>query len=187
MKWIRFLVPLVLATVATTANGQWSTASSRYAPVASGGPSWPQTARVNRLIVAKDPGAVVAGKETIISSDPGLPCDDCSSPGWFGHHGSKKMGCGCHVKKRCCVSWSYSSGCGCNGSIQHSQDALAPQPEPTGGESIGTPREAPRPIPAEPVSKSASRGPSWSTWSAPSWNSPQPTRVRASSYEYRIR
>lgn len=203
MKWIRYLVPLVLVAVASTAYGQWIPASSRYAPTATVGPSWPQTARINRLIVAEEPAPVAAGGETIVSSGPGMPCDDCGSGGWGHGH---KWGGHCKTKKHCCAArhcqtgcaprcgwtwpqWSHGGCSTCAGAVNYSEGTLAPQPQPEpNGESIETPRRAPRTGSTEPPSvKSASRGWQWPTWSTPTWTSPQPTRAKPTSYEYRTR
>lgn len=110
MKWIRYLVPLVLLTVVATAEAQWTT-PSRYATTASGGASYPRTARVNRLIVADEPPPVAAGEETIIVHDEGVPCDDCAAPKACGHFGHKLWGCGCKTKKTCCAARSCAPSC----------------------------------------------------------------------------
>jgi len=260
MKWIRYLVPLVLVAVASTVYGQWGSASSRYAPTSTAGSSRPQMARVSRLIVAEEPAPVAAGEETIVSSGPGMPCDDCGAGGWYGHHhGGMKWSGHCKTKRHCCAArsceptcapscgwsgprwghggcsdcggcavsqacndcgtcsgvrhkwlhgcglhgchgigkphfshWSYGAwngnSCGCgSGVINHADDTLAPQPEPSAGEPIEAPRQSPRSGTNKPAAQSASRGGQWPTWSTSTWTSPQPTRARPSAYEYRTR
>lgn len=115
MKWIRYLVPLVLIAVTSTAYGQWFAATGRYTPTASAGLSGSTFSRPYRLIVAEDPAPVAAGQRTMVSSDPGMPDDDCGCYGSWGYSGGRHCG-HCKVKKHCCAaraSCCAPVSCGC--------------------------------------------------------------------------